>query len=173
MKLTGEEGTWAFGTVTVDGCLRFQVQIRSYVDPKQGERKSFLSFPRRKSGGTWEDAVHPDKGLLEEIRRAVGESLKKEIRKELHLPEVEDVQVSTLPPGRGRACALATVRICGLTVRGISIKEGEKGFFINMPQYRRDDGTYGDMVYGTCKAMQEKIERAVLESYSRKTGCLP
>ena len=80
------------------------------------------------------------------------------------------VDVTPLPDpyageARARIVGVATVSVCGLTIRGITVKEGEHGLFVNMPQYRTEDGKYKDLVYGTSRRMQQKIARAVLEAY--------
>ena len=43
IHLTNEEEILAYGTVTVDQCIRFGIQMRSYMD-KDGVEKSFFEF---------------------------------------------------------------------------------------------------------------------------------
>lgn len=171
MRMNEKEGdVVAYGTVTVDACIRFPLRIRKYVDKEDGKEKSFVSFPRRKTGDGWEDAVRPEPERREQIINAAWEAVKRDFSKDLNLPEVEEVDVTPLPDpyagaARARIVGVATVSVCGLTIRGITVKEGEHGLFVNMPQYRTEDGKYKDLVYGTSRRMQEKIARAVLEAY--------
>lgn len=171
IHLTNEEEILAYGTVTVDQCIRFGIQMRSYID-KDGGEKSFLSFPRREGKYGWENVIRPDRQLRDDIMEAVGEAIKQEITKDVVLPEIESVEVTPIltmkkyQTAKAYICGMATVKVCGLTIHGIAIKKSEKGVFINMPQYRNEKG-YHDIVYGTSKAMQEKIQQAVLETYEQ------
>lgn len=171
MRMNEKEGdVVAYGTVTVDACIRFPLRIRKYVDKGDGKEKSFVSFPRRKTWDGWEDAVRPEPERREQIVNAAWEAVKRDFSRDLNLPEVEAVDVTPLPDpyegeARARIVGVATVSVCGLTIRGITVKEGEHGLFVNMPQYRTEDGKYKDLVYGTSRRMQLKIARAVTEAY--------
>lgn len=172
MRLAESGSVFAFGTVTLYGCIRFGVQIRKCVDRETGEERLFLGMPRRERNGVWEDVVSPDKQMRERIQEAVMDSLKETTSVELYLPEIEEVNVTRIrphaPPGaRACICGLATVRVCGVGIHGITVKRGEKGLFVNMPQYQSGGG-YKDAVYATNKRMQEKIQRAVLEEYAAR-----
>lgn len=175
IRLTGQPDVVAFGNVTIDGCIRFRIQMRKYEDKETGAEKTFLSYPRRKTKEKWENTVHPDKELREEIAKAVGEAVKQEITRDFHLPDLEVLNVTPVKTvgwagAKAVICGLATIKICGLTVKGITVKKGENGLFRNMPQYVSDAGEYRDIVYGTSKAMQEKITAAVLEAYEETAG---
>jgi DNA-binding cell septation regulator SpoVG len=172
MRLSNQEDVWAYGMVTIDNCIKFPVQLRKYKDENSGKEKRFLSYPRREVRGKWEDVVHPGPELHNEILKTVGDALKQEITKDIHLPDVEVVSVTPINPknvagAKAVICGLATVKISGLTIQGITIKQGEKGLFINMPQYQ-NAGAYKDIVYGTTKAMQQKLEDAILHLYKSK-----
>lgn len=170
-----EEGDiLAFGIVTVNRCIRFPVQVRKYQDAHTGKDAPFISFPRRKRGGKWEDAVHPEESIRKEIEAAVVAAVVREVTKDLHLPKVEVVhmkQLHTHPPegAKAKLCGLATIKVCGLTIHGITIKQGERGLFLNMPQYPDKAGEYRDLVYGTSKAMQNRIAECVIEAYLQLT----
>lgn len=172
MRLAEGGSVFAFGTVTLEGCIRFGVQIRKYIDRETGEERLFLGMPRRERNGVWEDVVSPDKQMWERIQEAVMDSLKKMAFADFDLPEIEEVNVTRIhphaPPGaRACICGLATVRVCGVGIHGITVKKGENGLFVNMPQYQSSGG-YKDAVYATNKRMQEKIQRAVLEEYAAR-----
>lgn len=70
------------------------------------------------------------------------------------------------PDARAYICGVASIQVLGLTIHGITIKQGQKGYFINMPQYKKADG-YHDVIYATGKVMQEKIAEAVLKEYKK------
>jgi len=172
MHLARQGNVLAYGTVTIDNCIKFPVQLRKYKDEKSGEEKSFLSYPRRLVKGQWEDTVHPERELHKKITASAGNAIKKELAKDMYLPEVDVVSVTPVTPkniagAKAVICGLATVKISGLTIHGITIKQSEKGLFINMPQYQNDTG-YKDIVYGTSKAIQQKMEEAILSVYKDK-----
>lgn len=171
MHLANQEDVYAYGTVTLDHWIKFPVQMRKFQDKDTGEEKAFLSFPRRKQNGVWKDVVYPDQELRQEIEIAVGNAIKEEISKELHLPKVEEVMVTPLEPklstdAKAVICGLASVKICGLTIHGITIKRTENATFINMPQYFSDG--YKDIVHGTSKKVQQVISEAVLSKYKER-----
>lgn len=176
MRVNDAEGdVLAYGTVTVDACIRFPLRIRRFVDKEDGEEKSFMSFPRRRTREGWEDAVRPEPELKEQIVKAAWEAMKRDFLKDLNLPEVEDVDVTPIlnpyeGEARARIVGVATVKVCGLTIKGVTIKEGENGPFVNMPQYKTGDGRYKDVVYGTSREMQRKIAKAVIEAYQDAMG---
>ena len=69
-KTTGN--VWGYGEVTVERLFTFQVRVLKHRK-ENGEEVSFVSFPRRKVQGRWEDAVHPSQELRGRIAE-VGES---------------------------------------------------------------------------------------------------
>lgn len=176
IHLPQEGDVWAFGMVTVDQCIKFPVQVRKYRDKENEEEKSFISYPRREGKNGWEDVVHPSPDMRERITCAVGEAIRRELMKDLHLPEPNLVEVTPVDTARypqnmkAKICGMATIQICDLTIKGLTIKQGERGLFVNMPQYKNGDGTYKDVAYATSKAMKEKIEKAVLDTYAKKTA---
>jgi len=171
IHLSYDSDVWAYGMITVENMIRFPIQLRKYRNKKTDEENSFCSYPRRERNGKWEDLLVPDKELKKEIEKTVGEKIKAEMRKELYLPDVEVISINPIVPryppnARAYICGLASIRMLGLTIHGITIKHGQKGYFINMPQYKMTDG-YHDVIYATGKAMQEKISETVLKEYQK------
>lgn len=171
IHLSYDSDVWAYGMVTLENIIRFSVQLRKYKNKETDEEVSFISYPRRERNGKWENLLVPDKALREEIEKAVGEKIKEEMRKDFYLPEIEDLSVCPIVPrcpagAKAYICGVASVKVLGLTIHGITIKHGQKGYFINMPQYRKADG-YHDVVYAIGKAMQEKISECILQEYQR------
>lgn len=163
MRLSQQENIFAYGMVTVDGGIRFMIQLR-----KNRDGEMFLGFPRREQDGNWKDVVRPDRLLKEELEKAVFEAARKEIRRGLYLPEIGEIVITPVKIDRKQRtpiCGVASVKINGLMISGITIKEGKDGLFINMPQYRQADGKYKDLVYATSKDLQQKIGVAVIERY--------
>lgn len=171
IHLSYDTDVWAYGMVTLEDVIRFPIQLRKYKNKDTGEETSFLSYPRRERNGRWENILVPDKELREEIEKAVGEKIKEEMRKDFHLPEVEILSISPIVPryppnAKAYICGIASIQLLGITINGITIKKGKKGYFINMPQYKKTDG-YHDVIYATGKAMQEKISECVLQEYQK------
>lgn len=145
MHLSYETDVWAYGMVTLENIIRFPVQLRKFKNKDTGEETSFLSYPRRERCGKWENILVPEKKLREEIEKAVGEKIKEEMRKDLYLPEIEILSISPIVPryppnAKAYICGVASVQLLGLTINGITIKKGQRGYFINMPQYKSSDG---------------------------------
>ncbi len=166
-KQEQEDGVWAYGEVTVDQLMTFQVRVLTCTK-ENGEKSSFVTYPRRQRNGKWEDLVRPDKELREAVTKAVHQAIQNEITKDLHLPEVTVLHMTKLPIRKDQAVpilAVATVEVLGLTVSGITVKQGKDGLFCNMPQYYSEKKGYRDVVHGTTKRMQEAVFEKVLATY--------
>lgn len=166
-KQEQEDGVWAYGEVTVDQLLTFQVRVLTCKKEK-GEKTSFVTYPRRQRNGKWEDLVRPEKELREAVTKAVHQAIQNEITKDLHLPEVTVLHLTKLPARKDQAVpilAVATVEVLGITVSGITVKQGRDGLFCNMPQYYSEKKGYRDVVHGTTKRMQEAVFEKVLAAY--------
>lgn len=166
-KQEHEDGVWAYGEVTVDQLMTFQVRVLTCTK-ENGEKSSFVTYPRRQRNGKWEDLVRPDKELREAVTKAVHQAIQNEITKDLHLPEVTVLHMTKLPVRKDQAVpilAVATVEVLGLTVSGITVKQGKDGLFCNMPQYYSEKKGYRDVVHGTTKRMQEAVFEKVLATY--------
>ena len=164
-KQEQEDGVWAYGEVTV--LMTFQVRVLTCTK-ENGEKSSFVTYPRRQRNGKWEDLVRPDKELREAVTKAVHQAIQNEITKDLHLPEVTVLHMTKLPVRKDQAVpilAVATVEVLGLTVSGITVKQGKDGLFCNMPQYYSEKKGYRDVVHGTTKRMQEAVFEKVLATY--------
>lgn len=166
-KQEQEDGVWAYGELTVDQLMTFQVRVLTCTK-ENGEKSSFVTYPRRQRNGKWEDLVRPDKELREAVTKAVHQAIQNEITKDLHLPEVTVLHMTKLPVRKDQAVpilAVATVEVLGLTVSGITVKQGKDGLFCNMPQYYSEKKGYRDVVHGTTKRMQEAVFEKVLATY--------
>lgn len=166
-KQEQEDGVWAYGEVTVNQLLSFQVRVLT-CKKENGEKTSFVTYPRRQRNGKWEDLVRPEKELREAVTKAVHQAIQNEITKDLHLPEVTVLHLTKLPARKDQAVpilAVATVEVLGITVSGITVKQGRDGLFCNMPQYYSEKKGYRDVVHGTTKRMQEAVFEKVLVAY--------
>lgn len=173
-KGMGDSSEIAAGWVELENCIKFPVRVRKYEDRKDGTEKMFVSYPQRKIENRYEDIVYPNnKGARTEIDNAVFEAMKEALIKDIHLPDVE-ARVTPLhrdPAVKGdskvRIKGLATIKIADLTIKGVMIKESEKGLFVQMPQHKSGEA-YRDIVYGTTKTIQNKIKEAVMKQYNQE-----
>ena len=90
------ENVWGYGEVTVERLFTFQGRVFKH-QKENGEEVSFVSFPRRKVQGRWEDVVHPSQELRERIAEVVNREIRKEIIKDLELPEIVVQSMSLFP----------------------------------------------------------------------------
>lgn len=63
-----------------------------------------------------------------------------------------------------RAFASVTLDDC-LVIHGLKIIEGSGRLFVAMPNRRRPDYSFQDIVHPITTEMREELERAVLEAY--------
>jgi stage V sporulation protein G len=54
-----------------------------------------------------------------------------------------------------------------LCVRGVKVIRGRDGFLVAMPNRRKRDGTFQDIVHPTGSAMRDYLEEVVLGEYRR------
>ena len=157
----------ASGWVEVEDAIKFPVKVRKYTD-KNGEEKLFVSYPQRKNGEEWEGVLYPTKEMREEIDTEILNQMKNTLMKGIATPQIDEVRVNLInetKQGNVNVKAVASIKMCGFYINGITVKESKKGLFVNMPQYKDGDNSYHDMVYGTTKFAQTAIFNKVLEEY--------
>jgi len=163
--------TVATGWVEIEGIFKFPVSVRKWFDDKSGKEMMFVSYPQRKDGDRYSGVVYPhDREVRNEIDRVVLDVTKEKLFAE-SVPDVNiyDVRITPLNQKTDsvvQKLGIASVKMYGMTVNGIVIKEGRKGRFVQMPQYQTQ-GQYRDTVYGVTAAIQRKIEERVLLEYDR------
>ena len=164
-KTTGKRmGIWGSHCGRV---ITFQVRLLNY-QKESGEETSFVSFPRRKVQGQWEDVVHPNLELRKKIEEVVNQEIRKEISKDLELPEIIVPSMTLFPMKSEKKVTIvgiATVEVCGLTIKGVTVKQGQDGLFCNLPQYYSEKDGYRDVIRPTSKRIREAITEAVLQEY--------
>lgn len=173
-NLLSGQGAAAFGWVELEECIKFPVSVRWYTDKKSGKKKSFVSYPQKKSRDGYTYTVYPhDKEIKQQIDEAVLQEMKRIITKPLRYLEIDDVRVSLLSPqgspGSVKNLGIASIKIYGITVNGIIIKEGKNGLFVQMPQHSSGSG-YKDTFYGSTNSAQREIRDAVLNAYTKKVN---
>lgn len=163
--------TVATGWVEIEGIFKFPVSVRKWFDDKSGKEMMFVSYPQRKDGDRYSGVVYPhDREVRNEIDRVVLDVTKEKLFAE-SVPDVniDDVRITPLNQKTDsvvQKLGIASVKMYGMTVNGIVIKEGRKGRFVQMPQYQTQ-GQYRDTVYGVTAAIQRKIEERVLLEYDK------
>lgn len=163
--------TVATGWVEIEGIFKFPVSVRKWFDDKSGKEMMFVSYPQRKDGDKYSGVVYPhDREVRNEIDRVVLDVTKEKLFAET-VPDVniDDVRITPLNQKTDsvvQKLGIASVKMYGMTVNGIVIKEGRKGRFVQMPQYQTQ-GQYRDTVYGVTAAIQRKIEDRVLLEYDK------
>ena len=156
----------ANGWVEIEGAIKFPVQVL-----KTKENKMFVKFPTKRNGDdSFSNVVFPvDKDVRKNIEEKVMSEVHNQINKSFNHPEITKVNVTLLPdaePGRSVIVrGYADVEICGIKIHGFAIKENEKGFFVQMPQYRDSHGQYQDTFYATNKVMRIDLINSILEEY--------
>lgn len=66
--------------------------------------------------------------------------------------------------------AFVNVTVNGIEIKGVTVKEGSKGFFVAMPQnsYKDKDGKtqYSNIVYITDESLRGEVEEAIFEAFA-------
>ena len=128
-----KKSTVASGWVEIEGIFKFPVSVRSYHDADKGKDMMFVSYPQRH--------------VRQEIDKAVLDATREKLFAEL-VPnvQIDDIRITPLNAKEGaviKNVGIATVKMYGLTINGIMIREGRKGLFVQMPQYQ-SRGQYRD-----------------------------
>lgn len=175
LKLNENTEDWdvhgvASGWIELEECITFPVKIRNYLDD-EGKKKMFVSYPQRQTKDGYAPVVSLDKELKKEVDAYVLKELTKTVSRDLKYIPADNVRVTLLEPKKeGSAVSLrglASVNLSGVTINGIMVKEGAKGLFVQMPQYKSGN-EYRDTVYGTNHTMRYEIRQAVLEAYDKE-----
>lgn len=158
--------------VEIEECIKFPVKIRKYMDKKENKEKMFISYPQRKTEQGYSNVVYPsDRAVREEIEARIWESWRHCIVRDFSELPITDARVTLLKGGKqdskAAARGIATIKLGGITINGIMIKEGRNGLFVQMPQHK-SGGEYRDTVYGTSSNMQYRIKTEVLEAYEKE-----
>lgn len=77
-----------------------------------------------------------ESGIAKKIEEVVNQEIRKEISKDLELPEII-IPSMTLFPMKSEIkvtiVGIATVEVCGLTIKGVTVKQGQDGLFVTCP----------------------------------------
>lgn len=162
----------ASGWVELEDCIKFPVKVRKYMDKKENKEKMFVSYPQRKTDHGYEAILYPsDKSVRDEIDRCVLDSVKDRVLKGVGNPPITDVRVNLMKSEKQYSSVairgIASIKLAGITINGIMIKEGKNGLFVQMPQHK-SNGEYKDTVYGTNSMMQSTIRSEVMYAYEKE-----
>lgn len=83
--------------------------------------------------------------------------------------KITDVRVRLVTKEEGKLKAVASITIddC-FVVHDIKIIDGKEGLFISMPNRKRPDGEYNDIVHPINTETREMIKKAVLSAYDEE-----
>ncbi len=160
----------ATGWIEVESAIKFPVNVLRTKDNK----RMFVKYPNTQNNeGRYTNVVFPvQEGLREELDAAVIAEVHNELRRGLENPDISSIKIHVLPEdiksGKISIKGYASVVISGIVINGITIKEGLKGLFIQMPQSRDESGHYHDICYGTNETMRIKLENEILDAYEEK-----
>lgn len=161
----------ASGWVELEKSIKFPVNIRKYFDEEEETDKLFVSFPQvKEADGTFSPVLRPENiEVRKQIQDKVMQVFKDAIVPTNSAPEITDVKVHLInnasTTSTVQAKAMASITVCGVVISGLVVKEGRKGLFVQMPQYKKD-GKYYDHVYGTNDTIRYMISQAVLNKYA-------
>lgn len=83
--------------------------------------------------------------------------------------DITDVKVFPVEEDKLRAYVTITLDHC-FVIRDLKVIHGTTGLFIAMPAKRRKDGTYKDIAHPLNVDMRERMERTILQEYTRQTA---
>ena len=182
-----KEGTHikALATVTVNDSIAV-----SGIKLMEGVEGLFVQFPSYKDkNGDFQSIAYP---VIAEDRKAISEAVisqyesrsseksekpteaenatnadKTKIKVITHLPKESREFSDNLRSTKG----FTTVTVNdSFVIRGVKVIEGKKGLFVQMPNYRKNNGEYADIAFPITKQMREKLNAAVMQSYQTEVN---
>ncbi len=70
---------------------------------------------------------------------------------------------------KGKFKAVASINLeDNFNIHNVRLIEGDKGFFLSMPDTKRPDGRFRDICYPTNTEFRNKLTKAVIEAYEEK-----
>ncbi len=87
---------------------------------------------------------------------------KTDIKVRTYLPKESQEFNDQLRSTRGYATVMIND---SFMIKGVKVTEGKNGLFVQMPNYRKNNGEYADIAFPITKQMREKLNAAVMESY--------
>ena len=172
--------TKAFASVGIDSIIA----IRG-IRVVEGEKGGFVVMPQSKDKeDSYHDIAFPLNG---DLRKEINSAVLKEYDRVSALPPSQrgyeaqdmsaangvsaqdiklDVRVFPLDDPKGSTKAFASVGIDDIAaIRGVRVVEGEKGFFVTMPQSKDSGGEYHDIAFPINGDLRKEITKAVLDEY--------
>lgn len=80
---------------------------------------------------------------------------------------ISDIRITLRFEEKLKGFANVTFDDC-FVVRGMKVVQGPKGYFVQMPNHKRLDGTHGDIAHPTTMEMRNRLEEAVLNAYTSR-----
>ena len=156
----------AYGTVILNNCIKFPVQVKNYINPDTQENTTFLAFPRKmNSAGHWQDTVKCDKELYEIINEKVCKELASYIRTFFGKEDIDILQMTMYEKDKSNIKAIVSVKLFDcVTINGITIREGNNGLYLKFPQYVQN-GEYKDQVWAINQVAYMFISDCVINEY--------
>lgn len=150
----------AVATVTFGDALTVR-GIKLY----EGDKGLFVSMPNYKrnepdpQGNEYKDICYP---VTAEFRKELEEKITEKYKGiNEYEPEITDCRVSVVD--KDSLAGLASVTLDNQFVVGnIKIMNGKEGFFVSMPNYKKDD-EYKDICYPTTASFRDKLNTVVLD----------
>lgn len=157
------------GWVEIESAIKFPVNIMRTND----NQHMFVKYPFVKNGDGYFEVISPlDRETREELDKKILAEFHELNRRGFYNPEISEVKVKILQEdiqyGKISVKGYASIRIEDFIIRNIAIKESYGELFVQMPQYRDENGTYHDLVYGSNDFMQLQIKKEVLHAYERE-----
>lgn len=78
--------------------------------------------------------------------------------------DITEVKVFLQDKGKLRAYANITIDDC-FAVRGLKVIDGDNGFYVAMPNYRKGSGKFQDVAYPINRETHVMIENLVLNAF--------
>jgi stage V sporulation protein G len=78
--------------------------------------------------------------------------------------EITEIRITLRNDDKLKAFVTMTLNNC-FVIRGMKIIKGSKGIFVAMPNRRKPDGTYQDLVHPINRSTRQEMEEQIIAKY--------
>ena len=78
--------------------------------------------------------------------------------------EITEIRITLRDDDKLKAFVTMTLSDC-FVIRGMKIIKGSKGIFVAMPNRRKPDGTYQDLVHPINRSTRQEMEEQIIAKY--------
>ncbi len=167
-----ENGVIGIASIVIDD--KFAINSIRLVK-QQNKEEYAIHYPARRSAKTesgYSTIAYPSNNeLAAQIRDAVLNSYNSGEAQEINTESVFSLSTNVRVFERGNLRGMANVRFSEeneFKILDVVIREGKNGVFVDLPSYRKGDGTFANVMNPITKEFHDDFNQAIISDYQKK-----